>query len=373
MKKIISLLLISVMVLGLAACGTVNDTDVAILWDDAGSVKVPQSLINAFERAMYSKKIAYTHYGANGDSAEQIKQAEEALDAGCAVLLVKLVDPATAQTVADLAKAKETPVIFFESNVDASVIESYEKCASVDTDDATVAEAMGEMIGGYIVENAESLGLDRNGDGKISYLSFNEEATSAYVDAVNKVLKDAGAAEITSWDGALTSDEIGAAVKECLESENEPELFLTENDTEALELLVALQENGYNKDKLKTHLIPVFTVGTDVDYKTYVLEDKPEGTREDEAVMEYYESVKYIVDLTAVEDDELDEMIYNTSNVIDTSRLTGTAIEDYDAVAAAVAAMTANLITGAELLDGVSEELSTEGRTVKVPYTVYCN
>lgn len=373
MKKFISVLLAAVMMLGLAACGTINDAEVAILWDDEGTVKIPDSLINAVERAMYSENVAYKHYGAEGESAKQLKQAEEALEAGSSVLIVKLVDVASAQAIVDLAKAKETPVVFFGCDVDASVVEGYEKCVSVNSDESTIVSVMGKLVGGYVAANLEA--LDRNSDGKISYLSLAGEATEAYVGAVNDVLKENKAPELIAYEGEeVTAENVGEAIKAYLdESKGEAELILTGSDDDALAVLVALQANGYNKDKLKTHLIPVFTVGADADYKEYVLADKPEGTREDKAVMEYYESVKYLVDLSGVQDDELSEMIYTTANVIGTSKLTGTVIEDYDSVAAVVADVVRNLVTGADILDGLSEELNVDGRTVKVSYASYSN
>ena len=57
------------------SCGSVNKSDVAILWSGDGEVKVPNSLINCMERAMYIENIAYAHYGANLKADDQLKQA----------------------------------------------------------------------------------------------------------------------------------------------------------------------------------------------------------------------------------------------------------------------------------------------------------
>ena len=64
MKKIIALILVALMVISTFAftsCGSVNKADVAILWSGDGEVKVPNSLINCMERAMYIENIAYAH------------------------------------------------------------------------------------------------------------------------------------------------------------------------------------------------------------------------------------------------------------------------------------------------------------------------
>ena len=96
MKKIVSLLLavlFAFSVFCLVGCGKINDSSVAILWSGDGVATDPNSLINSMDRAMYIEKIAYEHYGAKGDAAEQVKQAKAALDAGCAALVV---EPVTA-------------------------------------------------------------------------------------------------------------------------------------------------------------------------------------------------------------------------------------------------------------------------------------
>ena len=112
MKKLLAIVLSLVMVLGLAACGAINETEVAVLWSGDGIVHVPDSLINALERAMYIENIKYAHYGANGDQAAQTAKAQEALNNNCAGLVVELVDASAAQTIVDLAKAKNVPVVF---------------------------------------------------------------------------------------------------------------------------------------------------------------------------------------------------------------------------------------------------------------------
>ena len=85
MKRIISLVLVLVSLLTLSlfcftSC-TINKSEVSILWSGEGETKVPDSLINSMERAMYIKKVDYKHYGANGDAALQVQQAKDALNA----------------------------------------------------------------------------------------------------------------------------------------------------------------------------------------------------------------------------------------------------------------------------------------------------
>ena len=378
MKKRIAILLAAVMVLSLAACGTINDTEVAILWNDAGTVQVPDSLINSVERAMYTQSIAYTHYGANGSQAEQTRQAQAALDNGCAALLVKLVDNAAAQDILELAKAKNVSVIFFGCEVPDDVVSSYDKCFCISTDAASLGTAQGQMLENDLVKKKKKAyimeeDMDRNGDGKYTCLTVGD--MSAAVEAVNASLTEKGlptveiAAESVdvAYIGNLTESSYTTEKKVEMGLLSTPEgvnvdLILVDSDVTALDVLLALQAKGFNTNKLTTHCIPVYTVGSDADYKAHVLKDRPAGDRKDAAVRAYYEQMQYLVDLTNVKDEELEELVYNTYNVIGDGRIAGTAVEDNDAIAAALAQITRNILEGAE---------SGGDHQVQIPYTIY--
>lgn len=335
MKKIIAIVLLAAMVLGLCACGTINENDVAVLWSGADKAQIPNSLINAMDRAMYIENIAYTYYGAEGDAVRQLEQAQQALDAGCTALMVELVDAASAQRIVDLAKAKNVPVIFFGCDVDETVTAGYDKCVVVNTDESTLPKVQGEMIAEYLKKNAED--LDRNSDGKISYVNMLAEELEIDTKEVEQELERL---DVTEVDPATV------------------EMVITGDDITALGLLVELQGKGYNTDKLVTHYVAIFTVGNEADYKAYVLESAPAGEKELKA---HYEDNKYLVDLTTVEKEDLDAMIYTTANVIDAGRIAGTAMEDYDAIAVAAAEACAALITG----KGVEKSV------IDVSYTTY--
>lgn len=383
MKKIVALILVVLFAfsaLSLASCGSINDADVAILWRGEGNVKAPNSLINAMERAMYIENISYAHYGAEQNSDKQLDQADEALEAGCAALLVELVNPLAAQEIVDAAKAKDVPVVFFNSLVPEAVVDSYDKCVSVATDITSVAKVQGEMIGKYVVSNYEQ--IDRNGDGKISYIAFTDGLADSVVEAANDVIADdkkASGYTLEYFDEEVPLKEFpsvgaGAAYTVALErynddNENMAEIVITSNDLVACEILMILQKEGYNTNKLNTHLIPIFTVGSNVDYKALVLAGKPENSDE---VDEYYEEMKYLCDLSVVEEEDLEEMIWNTSNVIDAGRIAGTALENQDAIAEAVAKITRNFIKEKPAFEKV-ESGEVKGSILLIDYTVYPN
>ena len=96
-------------------------------------------------------------------------------------------------------------------------------------------------------------------------------------------------------------------------------------------------------------------------------------------LQEHYEKNKYLVDLTAVRESELQEMIYTTLNVIDAGRLAGSTITDQDGISAAVATIVKNLCQGndfakglvAEPKEGEEPSIVVDGRIVKVRYIAY--
>ena len=340
MKKLLAITLALVMVLTLCACGTINDSAVAVLWSgDNDKALVPNSLLNAMDRAMYIENIAYAHYAAKGDQSVQLQQIEAAMHDGCAGLLVELVDPAAAQQIVDHAKEHGLPVVFFNCTVDEAVVASYDKCAVVTTDEATLAATYGEMIGKSIVENMKAVAekpdktvaLDRNGDGMISYCPVGD--VTALAAAVDKVLTEAGQKPLKAVESA-DMDSVLAENND--DNGNMIELVITSSDEDALVVLGKLQSIGYNKDRLKTHCIPVFTVGADADASAFT-------------------------DTSAMKEEDLAVLIYNAMNVVDAGQMAGTAMEDYDGIA----------VAAAEILRSFMKGEVVEDTTVEVPYTIY--
>lgn len=362
MKRIVSIVLavlFSLSVFALVGCGNINDADVVILWKDEGVATNPNSLINSMDRAMYIEKVGYVHMGAKGDGDEQLKQAKEAVDGGCAALVVELINPWDAQKIVDYAKAKDIPVVFINTTqlIPAGVADSYDKCAVVTADPTTIAEVQGELIADYIKANFKK--LDKNADDKITYFAYDKGVIST--GAVKKanellatedyVVKGADKKKINTTVEAAES-----SITDLLKIDpTQYELILTGEDYTAFTVLRALQAKDYNTDKLTTHFVPVITVGDRVDYKAYVVEQGKE----------HYGENKFLVDLTVVDEADLDEMIYTTRNVVGAGRLAGTVIADDDAIAGAVAKIVRNLIKEKDMFDGIE---GVDGKTVKIRY-----
>lgn len=336
MKKIITVIVLAALVLSLAACGNINETEVAVLWADSGKTVSPNSLHNAMDRALYIAHISYAYYGAEGNAQTQIAQAEAAVKASCAALMVQAVDAEAAAACVELAKTNSIPVVLFGNQLDSTVLGGYEKAVLVVTDEATLAEKQKEMIEKYLGDKKVVKNLDRNGDGRITVVNRTENTFAFEVKDVVTEVVDGGVENV---------------------SPSTAELVITANDQDAQNLLQQLQALDFNTDKLATHYVALFTVGNSVDYKALVLKDAP---AEAEARLAHFEARKYLCDLTAVEAADLAEMIYTTANVVDAGRITGTAMEDYDGIAVAAATATAALLTG-----------KTAEQIQKIPYTTY--
>ena len=419
MKKIVSLILIALLMLSVfifTGCGAINKSEVSILWSGDGEVKVPNSLINSMDRAMYIENISYVHYGANGDAAEQVKQAKAAIDKGCSALLVELVSPMSAIEIVNAAKEKDIPVVFFNTLVDKAVVESYDKCVTVFSAADTIADVQGKIIADYVRDNFKK--LDQNSDGKINYAAYGSgSVSSAAVKKANELLatkdyavktadKEKINTSIVFFDvqneaNNLSPFSAGTLQKFFMEKTTHViELIITESDLVALDILKEIQTLDYNTDKLNTHFVPIFTVGEEADYKSFVLAGRPEipsaliikdgdsnkvikqknkDIKKIAELKEYYEKNVFLVDLTYVNESELDEMVYTTINVIDSGRICGTVIADNDTIAVTVAKIVRNFVKGNGALDGVASKVKDgevptviiDGSIVKIRYKAY--
>ena len=375
MKKLIAIILMAALALSICACSPINKTDVAVLWADGDTAVSPNSLINAMDRALYIENIAYTYYGAGGDEAKQLQQAEEVLNAGCAVLMVEPVNGDAAQSFVDLAKAKNVPIIFFGAGVHADVMASYDKCVDIATAKLRLPYIFDQMVCAYVLGNTEvekpkDGDMDLDDDGKITYVTIGEiprdpsggttaiaieksddgqpvlNKDGSYKKAVELVALDAAFETLVPVEETIPGGLFGGATTyRHLETADGKtvEMLLVADDVQAQATLVALQAMGLNADALATCFVPVLTVGSQFDYKSHVLAGAPQ---EAEARKAYLEANKYLVDLTTVAEEDLDKMIYTTTNVIDSGRLSATVIEDHDGIAEAAAAACAALLSG---------------------------
>ncbi len=319
MKKFVAIMLAVMMVLSLAACGPINETEVSVLWADLADTKLHNSLENSMDKAMYVESINYTYYDANGDQAAQTKQAEEVLNKGCAVLMVNLVDTAAAQDIVDMAKAKSVPVVFFGCEVDAAVVSGYDKCVNVYSDHTTAAAVQAEQINDAVNDKkGENLAkLDKNSDGKITYVVYG----SADVSSVTNLVAYGEPLDVAEAKNAGSL--VGSA-----------ELIITDSDAVALEVLASLQAAGYNATD-KTKSIPLYTIGSRTPAMDF--------TKVDE-------------DLSA---EDKAQYVYTISELIAAGSASGAATDNFDSICNSAAAAARSFIKG----EAITETI------VKVPFT----
>ena len=409
MKRTVSLVLVALLTLSLfcfTGCGAVNEGEVSILWSGNGKVENPNSLINAMERAMYIKNVEYKHYGANGNWETQVEQAKAALSLGCQVLVVELAGENGAQAIIDAAKEKDVPVVFFNCWLSKSIVESYDKCYLISSDKDSIADVQGKMIADYIKANFDE--MDKNEDNKISYnLTYTTGIiySSAAIEKASELLAMKGENNDPDYrvKRGLFGEKFNLSLNLAEGDITDAEMILTESDEIAVVVLKALQEKGYNTNELTTKCVPIFTIGESVDYKELLLAGRPaipaelqikEGDSKSiidlknkaikqllTELQEYYADNQYLVDLTVVNESDLAEMVYTTVNVIDAGRIAGTATEDRDTIAMAVASVVRNLAKGNAATDGVASKVkegeaasvTVDGQIIEVRYIAYAN
>ena len=373
MKKKLALILAATMMVGaLAACGgspsNADNGGETAQSESASSLKVGVFYYNyadayistvrtAMDAELEALGVEFTNFDAQNIQANQTDQINTAITDGYNLLIVNVVEnasPDAAQNVVNAAQAQNIPVIFFNRDFDASVIQSYEDCAFVGTDPAEAGHMQGKAIGEYLVANYDT--VDLNGDGKISYVMFkgqegNPEAeyrTQYGVEDANAVLEEAGKPALEFYDPNNTQkylvDQTGAwsaqAATDYMNTilgqyndgnNNMVELVIANNDSMAEGAISALQSVGYNVEG-GDKSIPVYGV----------------------------------------------DALASAVEKIDAGIMTGSVKQDGEAMAATIATLVGNIQSGAALMDNTDQyTLATNdaGETIPnkilVPYSLY--
>ena len=254
---------------------------------------------NEMDTMLDDMGIQRNNWDAAGSQPSQSDQVNTAITAGSDLLIVNIVEtssPDAAQGICDAAKNANIPIIFFNREVDDSVVNSYDKCAFVGTNAPDAGHMQGEMIGEYLLANYDA--LDLNGDGSISYVMFkgqegNAEAearTQFAVEDANKLLTKDGKPELVyyddkastkylvdqngKWSAGAANDYMNTILSAYSEAnKNMVELVIANNDEMAKGAISALQAAGYNNGE-GSKTIPVFGVDATADARTLIGEGK---------------------------------------------------------------------------------------------------
>lgn len=356
MKKVLAILLVCALtVCVFAACTKKEDgkLKVGVFYYDVSDAYI-SSVRTALSKGLDALDVEYKEYDGAANQSTQDSQIIAAIEEEVGLLIVNIVETSSddaAQHILDAAKTAGIPIVFFNREVSDSIVNSYEKCAFVGTDPAEAGHMQGEMIGEYLVENFDS--IDRNGDGKISYVMFkgqegNAEAeyrTQYGVEDTNKVLAGDSKpplefydAKNTSkflvdptnkWSAAAANDYMTTILTEYNDANNNMlELVIANNDAMAEGAISALMTAGYNTGAADGKAIPV-----------------------------------YGVDATA-----------SAQQLIAEGKMTGTVKQDAEGMATAIAALVKNIADGAQLMANTSNQsykVDDDAAKIRIPYQKY--
>ncbi|MCL2486092.1 MAG: galactose ABC transporter substrate-binding protein [Oscillospiraceae bacterium] len=298
MKKLLALMLAVMMILAIAACDTtpppVEDDSIKIdvFWYTFGDTYLT-SVRNAMEDQLGAlPDIKYTMHDCAEDQAKQTEMVETAITQGTDLLVVNIVTTGSeeaAQGIADLAKDKDLPIIFFNREVSDAVVNSYDKACFVGTDADEAGYMQGQAVADFLLKDGNLEKFDIDGNGEISYIMFrgehgNAEAfgrTKYAVEEANRLLEGKAklvpspANEVSTqydddgisnfflygnWSAAEAADLMRTALTAHSLTDGSIELILANNDDQAIGAIEAMNEVGFNTGDDDAGYIPVFGV-----------------------------------------------------------------------------------------------------------------
>ena len=337
MKKKLALALAAVMMIGLfAGCGSkdnnssnsnagssagsaagstsqgtatpASDMRVDVFYYDFSDIYI-SSVRASMDEQLKALGIEPNNWDGAGSQPTQTDQVNTAITAGSDLLIVNIVEtssPDAAQNAVDAAKTAGIPIIFFNREVDNSVVSSYDQCAFVGTDAPEAGHMQGKAAGEYLVKNYDK--VDLNGDGTISYVMFKGQEANAEAEArtqfavedANAILTAGGKPELAYYDASASTkylvDQAGKWSAQAandymvslLGSYNEGnnnmiELVICNNDGMAEGAIAALQNVGYNNGE-GTTIIPVFGVDATDSAKALIKAGNMTGSIKQDAV-----------------------------------------------------------------------------------------
>ena len=306
MKKTTLLMSVIFTIATITGCSGNNATSASVFYYTYSDTYI-SNVRSSLGKSLENEKISYQDYDSNGNQTTQTEQVQTAVTKGSKALVVNLVNTGSndaANSIINIAKSSDIPVIFFNREVSDEAVKSYDKCAFIGTDAQEAGHMQGEMIGEYIVNNFEQ--IDLNKDGKISYILFkgeegNNEAiyrTKYSVEDADKVLENAGKSKLEfydksnpnkylvdkngQWSAAAANEYMTTALASYNDTnKNMIELVICNNDGMAEGAISALNSVGYNNGGVKR--IPVFGVDATDAAKELIKSGKMTGTIKQDA------------------------------------------------------------------------------------------
>jgi len=297
-KKLTAILLIMVMVLSLTACGSKPAAETPAASNESNEAAAPaaeekpvigvtiykydDNFMSFVRRAIDTAagdKATLEMNDSQNSQATQNDQVDTMISKGAKALAINLVDPQAASTIITKAQAADLPVIFFNKEPDASVLNGYDKAWYVGTTSSESGIIQGEMMAKMWTDNPT---WDRNGDGIVQYVLIkgepghpDAEARTKYaIDTlVEKGLKvEELELQTGMWDSVKGKELMDAWIAKHGDA---IELVICNNDGMALGAIQSLNASGYFDNG---KYMPVFGVDAIPDALEQIKEGKMAGT-----------------------------------------------------------------------------------------------
>lgn len=264
MKKLLSLVLASILVLSLVSCSKKTSSESSPLKIGVTIYKFDDNFMSFVRRAIEANaqgKAELILNDSQNNQATQNEQVDMMISKGVKALAINLVDPQAASTIIEKARAANLPVIFFNKEPDASVLASYDKAWYVGTNSAESGIIQGQLIAENFKAHPE---WDKNKDGKIQYVLLkgepghpDAEARTKYaVEEAKKQGLNLEQLELQTgmWDSVKGKELMDAWLSK---HGDKIELVIANNDAMALGAIQSLKAAGYFDGK---KFMPVFGV-----------------------------------------------------------------------------------------------------------------
>ena len=339
MKKLVSLLLVLMMVLGatvaFAEAPAKTELNIGVLvwkFDDTYGSTVRAAMIKYAEElgAEMGIKINLDMQDANDDMAKQIEEATVMFANKPDFVIVNLAEVASGMSIVEIAKANNVPFLFYNKEPSAETVQQ----VIVDSGSifiGTTPREAGDMQGEILAElYAKDPSIDKNGDGTLQYLMFMGEPNNPEAIARSKYsvetaiakglkLEQLGETLVCNWDQAQAQDAMTAAFANF---GDQIEVIFANNDMMGLGAIAALNAVGYN-------------TGTEGDPNIVVI-----GVDAVDAALE----------------------------AIKAGKMTATVQQDGDAMGKACVTLAVNKALGKDYLEGTDYQLAADGYSIRIPY-----
>lgn len=273
--------------------------------------------------------VDFIFYNAENSQELQNKQLDELIGMKVDLIILNVVDADEYDTLINKIKEADIPVIFMGREPRSlDIIKTYDKAIYIGSETCVSGNIQGEMI---INELKNKILIDRNKNNILDYILLqgveNDVTTHRRSECVIKTFNEKGieikeiAAEYCNWQRECAKEKI----KSLFESHGDDiDVIIANNDEMAIGAVLALQEFGYNTGDPKKYIAVVGIDATDPAIK-----------------------------------------------LIREGVMSGTVVQDHEAMIKAVYRIGMNLAQGKQPLEGTDYKFDKAGMAVMIPYNGY--